>query len=265
MNYYEYLCDQITMAIDFARANNKTNKLVLYPFGQQGLLTKQILNWRYGIEEAFIIDEGLSKINSNIKSISYLSQLDTSEFLFIITSDNLTYWDEIRRNIRRYVREENIIDLYSCKPLMYSEPRIAALEVASREIYDRNIRGEAAEAGVYQGEFARYINQFFYDRKLYLFDTFEGFSEKDIKVESQNGYTRRNSGYFGDTSVDFVMSKMKIKDNIIVKKGYFPDTTEGVADRFCFVSLDMDLYQPIKAGLEYFYPRLNWGGVYIHS
>lgn len=263
MNYYEYFNERIEMLVDSATV---LDNLVIYPFGQQGIMVKQILNWRYGIKEAFICDGKLSKKNSEIKSLDYLSQIDTTKFHFIITSDNLNCYDEIRFNLRKYVKEENILDLFSCKPLMSQEPRIASLEVAAREIYNKNIKGAVAEAGVYRGDFASYINRFFYDRKMYLFDTFEGFAVKDIEVEKENDYTLMNAGYYGNTSVNMVLNKMPFVGNVVVKKGYFPDTTEGMEELFCFVSLDMDLYQPIKAGLEYFYPRLTGGGyIFVHD
>lgn len=263
MNYYEYFIDQIEKLID---SGIDLDKLVLYPFGQQGMCVKQLLNWRYGIREAFICDEKLSKRNPEIKPLSYLTQIDSSEYSFVITSDNLNCYDEIRQNLRSYVKEENIIDFFSCKPLMTSDPRIASLEVAAREIYDKNVKGAVAEAGVYRGTFAAYINRFFVDRNLYLFDTFEGFTLKDIEVEKENGYTLMNAGYYSDTSVKMVVDKMPFREKVIIKQGYFPDTTQGIEESFCFVSLDMDLYQPIKAGLEYFYPRLNRGGfIFIHD
>lgn len=263
MNYYEYFTEQIEKIVSLKVVDN----LVLYPFGQQGMLVKQILNWRYGIKEAFICDGKLSKQNSDIKSLSYLSQIDTSKFYFIITSDNLNYYDEIRSNLRNYVNEENIIDLFSHKPLMFNEPRIAALEMASREIYNKNIKGVVAEAGVYRGEFASYINRFFCDRKIYLFDTFEGFDLKDIEVDRMKGYTLMNAGYYGNTSINMVLNRMPFVDKVVIKKGYFPDTTKELDEQqFCFISLDMDLYQPIKAGLEYFYPRLTKGGyIFVHD
>ena len=47
--------------------------------------------------------------------------------------------------------------------------------------------------------------------------------------------------------------------------GYFPDTvTEDIsARRYAVVHLDCDLYEPIKAGLAFFYPRLSPGGLMI--
>ncbi len=45
-----------------------------------------------------------------------------------------------------------------------------------------------------------------------------------------------------------------------------PDTAAGVEDAFVFVSLDVDLYQPALAGLEYFYPRMAKGGcIFVHD
>lgn len=265
MDYYEYFNDQIGKQIDAERLH-KDSKVVLYPFGKQGMLVKQILNWRYGINELFICDNGLSRKNTSIKPLKYLGEIDTSQIQVIITSDNRTYWDDIRMNLKKYIDEKNIIDLFSCKPLMNCSPRIASLEVAAREIYDKGIGGAVAEAGVYQGGFASYINRFFNDRKLYLFDTFEGFSARDIEVERKKDYSLRNAGHFGDTSVEQVISNMPFKDNVIVKKGYFPDTADGLDEKYCFVSLDLDLYQPIKAGLEYFYPNLVGGGyIFIHD
>ena len=49
----------------------------------------------------------------------------------------------------------------------------------------------------------------------------------------------------------------------VVVKGYFPETTVGIEEAFCFVNLDFDLYNPTYAGLEYFYPRMSKGGVIL--
>lgn len=45
--------------------------------------------------------------------------------------------------------------------------------------------------------------------------------------------------------------------------GYFPESAKGVADKFCFVNLDTDLYQSILSGLEFFYPQMVDGGVIL--
>ena len=63
--------------------------------------------------------------------------------------------------------------------------KVGILELCAREIYSRKIEGSVAELGVYQGGFAKYINQAFPNKKLYLFDTFTGFDAKDISLEKK--------------------------------------------------------------------------------
>ena len=48
-------------------------------------------------------------------------------------------------------------------------------------------------------------------------------------------------------------------------KGYFPESIPGYLDKekFAVVSLDCDLYKPIKAGLTWFYPRMQNGAIFL--
>ena len=147
-----------------------------------------------------------------------------------------------------------VLDLKDC------ETRAATLELTSREVYRSHIEGATAELGVYRGDFAVRINHFFPDRKLYLFDTFEGFDVRDAEFDRNKNFSKASLDFSG-TSEGLVLSRMEHPENCIIRKGWFPSTAEGIEDKFCFVSIDADLYQPILAGLEFFYPRLNHGGV----
>ena len=125
------------------------------------------------------------------------------------------------------------------------------------------LTGDLAELGVYQGDFAAQINRRFPDRKLYLFDTFEGFDSRDILVENRNEHSRAAVGDFSDTSVELMLSKMSAPEQVVVRKGYFPNTADGVNAEFAFVSLDADLYEPTFNGLKWFYPRMVSGGIIL--
>jgi O-methyltransferase len=55
-------------------------------------------------------------------------------------------------------------------------------------------------------------------------------------------------------------------DKVKVFPGYFPETASGIQQRFALVSLDVDLFEPTLAGLEWFYERLNEGGyIFVHD
>ncbi|MGA7158427.1 MAG: TylF/MycF/NovP-related O-methyltransferase [Acidobacteriaceae bacterium] len=144
--------------------------------------------------------------------------------------------------------------------------RIMAIRLAAERIIRKNIPGAVAELGVYRGDLACALNWLFPDRTLYLFDTFEGFSEKDLSVEQKANHSQAAVGDFQNTNVDLVLSRMTHPEKVVVRKGYFPSTLKGLEDSFVFVSLDVDLYQPTASGLEYFYPRLIKGGcMFIHD
>jgi O-methyltransferase len=143
--------------------------------------------------------------------------------------------------------------------------RLSTLELVSFEINNRNLKGNVAELGVYKGKFARYINKYFPTRQLYLFDTFEGFSESDVLVEKKRSYSTGEQD-FSETSVESVLKLMPFPQKCIPIKGFFPDSAQNVNDSFAFVSLDADLYEPIHSGLQFFYPKLVEGGyIFVHD
>jgi O-methyltransferase len=146
--------------------------------------------------------------------------------------------------------------------------RIAALRLVAREIIEKNLQGCTAELGVYRGNFAKHINRLFSNRKLYLFDTFEGFDKRDVKIDNDNGFSTIGSleNDFNQSSEKLIMRKMKHPHRCIIKKGYFPETALDVDEKFVFVSIDPDLYEPIYQGLRFFYPRLVAGGyIFVHD
>jgi len=156
--------------------------------------------------------------------------------------------------------------IISCHEPTWDYIRISNLELCAYEIINNNIEGDIAELGVFKGDFARKLNQAFKDRPLHLFDTFEGFDQRDIKEEVDRKIDTPDKTFPG-SNTDLVKAKMPYPEKVHFHKGYFPDTTIDFSDRkFAFVSLDVDLYLPTKEGLNYFYPRLSDGGyIFIHD
>jgi len=125
------------------------------------------------------------------------------------------------------------------------------------------IPGDFAELGVYKGESARILHHMDPGRKLHLFDTFEGFNRKDLRKETGAAATYTEND-FADTNILRVIKRIKGNANLVIHKGYFPETVSGLEhERFALVNIDCDLYNPTRAGLEFFYPRLTPGGVIL--
>jgi O-methyltransferase len=114
------------------------------------------------------------------------------------------------------------------------------------------IPGDLAEAGVYKGTTAALMLSASHDKKIHLFDTFEGLpdSENQFKMggwAGSLGEVRRNLDAWSDRTV--------------FHSGFFPASATGLeGSRFSFVHLDMDLYQSTIDALHWFWPRLNAGG-----
>lgn len=138
--------------------------------------------------------------------------------------------------------------------------RLMAFELVARELTDHALEGDVAELGVYRGKFARVINSTFPESTLYLFDTFEGFDQQQAAREGADQD-------FSSTSLETVMAQMPFPNKVVPRKGLFPATFEGLEQHaFKFVSIDPDLYEPIRDGLAAFFPRLVPGGfIFVHD
>ena len=112
--------------------------------------------------------------------------------------------------------------------------RKLTLARAAEVLQKYQVSGNCAELGVFRGDFARLMNEAFPESALYLFDTFEGFDERDIEADQQYDLSQTGSAALNeklkDTSVQIVLDKMPFPERCIVKKGYFPDTTEGMPE-----------------------------------
>ncbi len=137
--------------------------------------------------------------------------------------------------------------------------RLAVCRLLAAEIERKCVPGEIAELGVYRGAFAAELNRMFPERRLYLFDTFEGFDARDMKRGATgSGRKRGFLRHIGGAGA----WKMICPEQVTLRKGYFPDSlcAEDMERSYALVSLDADLYQPTMAGLAYFYPRLSPAG-----
>ena len=139
--------------------------------------------------------------------------------------------------------------------------RFATLALAAERISSERIDGSIAEVGVYRGDTSKLLNAMTGGRRYYLFDTFEGFPQEDLEA-GMAGDDR-----FKDTSVKTVLRNIGNPRNVVVRKGYVPDTFSGLeGETFAFVLLDLDLYNPTLESLSFFYPRMASGGyVCVHD
>ena len=154
-----------------------------------------------------------------------------------------------------------------------------------KKIYE--LPGSIVELGVYKGAgvftWAKLCEIFCPTdiiKKVYAFDTFEGFpsiSEYDGTEDVQ--FDRISGGYNGGSNVENILTAaneamnedkhLKYVQRIEFIKGDVTETIpkfvneKGNGLKICLLNLDLDLYEPTKTALEYFVPRMVKGGIII--
>jgi hypothetical protein len=139
--------------------------------------------------------------------------------------------------------------------------------------------GPIAECGVFRGFSAVAMNMLVSKKKsdalnqIYLIDSFEGLSEpveEDwILLNTNENKSAKGpamaKGHFA-TPIEMVQKNFENVKNVKLVKGWIPDAFENLPEElWSFVHLDVDLYKPILDSLEYFYPRMNKGGIIIND
>ncbi|NLD57876.1 MAG: macrocin-O-methyltransferase [Methanomicrobiales archaeon] len=123
----------------------------------------------------------------------------------------------------------------------------------------QKVPGDIAEVGVYRGGSAKIICSAKGEKNLHLFDTFEGLPRVDEIDMVWPFYEGKFAASFED-----VKDYLKSDPRVHFYKGIFPETAGPVEHvRFSLVNLDVDCYESTKQALEFFYPRMNPGGIIL--
>ncbi|WP_431475354.1 TylF/MycF/NovP-related O-methyltransferase [Marinobacter sp. KM021] len=123
--------------------------------------------------------------------------------------------------------------------------------------------GCVAECGSYVGVSSWFIAREIQGVDFFLFDSFEGLSapgERDLSPDKVSQWQQ------GDLAVseDIVKERLASFSNVHVMKGWIPERFDEVSGKkFKFLHVDVDLYEPTLASLEFFYERMVPGGVII--
>jgi hypothetical protein len=122
------------------------------------------------------------------------------------------------------------------------------------------LSGDMAEVGVYKGGTASILARLAEaaGKQLHCFDTFAGMPETDP------GRDIHRKGHFSDTSLEIVRENIGSTQNVRFYPGFFPATAGPVENlTFCFVHVDVDIYQSVKDCCSFFYPRVPVGGIML--
>lgn len=196
--------------------------------------------------------------------------------------------NEIEEELAKHCEEYNIRPLEALKlfPVLARRQWLKRF-LAHHEIFMKTLEvpGDIVELGVFRGQglmtWANFLESYcISDRTkvVYGFDNWKGFnamtSEDGADVKELQKY---EGGFSPKAYYDELINAIKIfdkdrfipwKDRVKLIEGNiedmayeFVETNPGI--RFSLVHFDCDMYEPTKAGLEAFWPRLSKGGVFL--
>ena len=170
-----------------------------------------------------------------------------------------------------YVRPEKYMKYQGRFQAMLSQRDVSrGMTVTNEECYTlyssvlatRHLSGAIAEVGVYKGNTAKIICEVKESKQLILFDTFAGMPNS--KISNKDEWEKNTHR---DTSLESVQAYLRSYDSLLFVPGEFPESVAQSQHRefiegqkFCFVNIDVDLYQSTLDCLNFFYPRLVSGG-----
>ena len=143
--------------------------------------------------------------------------------------------------------------------------RVYLLWETGRLIRARGIEGATAECGSRYGKSSFFLLRGLDDpdRSHHIFDSFAGLSDSKVEDVARDGIKTWQAGQM---SVDEETCRAQLASfaQCEFHAGWIPERFADVADRrFAVVHIDVDLYEPTRDALEFFWPRLSPGGVIV--
>ncbi len=205
--------------------NTDAKRIAIFGAGQAGAMVR---TWLPATQEVLcFIDNDKEKQGEMLDGLPVLSleealRLQPEEIILAILNA------EAERLILKQIEETGFTGTCTCLGSIreLQDVRLSALRLQAREIEARKIPGDVAELGVYQGAFAAEINRLFPERRLWLFDTFEGFHARDLAIEAERTGVKTRRRSFSDTTIELVRSRLPHPEMARFIKGYFPDSLD---------------------------------------
>lgn len=129
--------------------------------------------------------------------------------------------------------------------------------------------GDVCEVGCYRGLsaylIANTLNEMKKKTSFHLCDSFAGLSEfSSVDRSDFHEMDRPEKRRKYICSLDMVQQRLREFNFIVYHEGWIPEPFQTLIDsHFCFVHIDVDLYQPTRDSFEFLYPRLSPNGVMV--
>jgi hypothetical protein len=128
--------------------------------------------------------------------------------------------------------------------------------------------GDVIECGIFQGVtsilMAKLMDIRQSDKKLFLFDSFQGLPEPDRQVDASLRF-QKGAWSAGRKEVEALLAKYNVLQRCVIYEGWFSETLQKLNDdqQFCFAYIDADLYSSTVDCLKHIWKRMGQNSVAV--
>jgi len=217
----------------------------------------------------------LLKLVSNLFNLSIFIKKNTKNSQYDLINKNIwipffyskKYFSLYKEGLEISKQEKS--DNFSKNLRHYSLMQCVRHVLAKNDLQNFNF----VECGCWSGHstyiISKILKEYNFKNKFYIFDSFEGglpdlsSEDESLLQEMSDKEVSEKKSYF-KSSERHVRNVLKDFEFIEIFNGWIPKTFHHVEDKkFQFVHLDVDLYEPTRDSLNFFYPKLVQGGIMI--
>ena len=147
---------------------------------------------------------------------------------------------------------------------------LQALNIVERldHVLQQQQSGDVIECGIYQGVtsilMAKLMDIRQSDKKLFLFDSFQGLPEPDRHVDASLRF-QKAAWTASRKEVEALLAKYNVLQRCVIFEGWFSETLPQLNDdqQFCFAYIDADLYSSTVDCLKHIWKRMSQNSVAV--
>ncbi|MBQ2883879.1 MAG: CatB-related O-acetyltransferase [Alphaproteobacteria bacterium] len=214
-------------------------KIIIYPCGDVGIQTVNILKDIYSIEPAYLIDNHKCKYSEKIHDISILKSINIDEYVLFLTSTNLDIYMELKNRVLEYFQEEKIIELEQmellsnfyikteigkhsygslCRPhvMIKSIGAFCSFAQGVECVVNHEMNYVTTHPMIYQG---KYFEEKDYPNELFIHEAyyFPGIDPKSEKIKKQKKITIGNDVWLGQNVI--ITNSSNIGNGVVAAAG----------------------------------------------
>ena len=133
----------------------------------------------------------------------------------------------------------------------------------------KNIEGDFLEIGCFMGSstcvIAKYMNELKIEKKLFVYDYFDGFNYDEAKLSTDNSWANTHKTDGLENVKNRVLKRLNLKNDclLIYKRNVIDKDAIKEVNKIAFANIDVDIYEAVIASLFHVHSKISKNGIIV--